>query len=74
MKIPITFNGRHASRKFIVSLVTLLASIYALHRGLNLCLTAQDFAIVMGAWGLVTGAVIKLYHDANLKDEGDPKP
>jgi hypothetical protein len=35
----------------------------------DLCETAQDFAIVSGAFLLVGGAVLKLYNDANLKEE-----
>lgn len=59
-------DDRYRSRKFIVAVTSLVASVYALVYGLSICVTAQDVAIVVGAWGLTDAAILKLYNDANL--------
>ena len=61
-------SSKFGSRKFTIAGVSLLASIFALVWGVATCETAQDIAIVIGAWGVVDAAILKLYNDANLKD------
>jgi hypothetical protein len=63
-------DSRWSSRKFAIAGASFLAATFALVWGLTLCKDAQDIAIVIGAWGLVDAAILKLYSDANLKAAG----
>lgn len=60
-------NGTFHSRKFILSVASFVAATFAMVWGVTICKEATDIAIVIGAWGVVDGAILKLYHDANLK-------
>jgi hypothetical protein len=62
--------SNYGSRKFIIAASQGAAAIVGFFWGLALCVYAQDVAIVFAAFGVVSGAVLKLYSDANLKENG----
>lgn len=62
-----TARERFSSRKFVMASLSYIAATFALVWGVTICKDAQDIAIVVAAWGVVDGAILKLYNDANLK-------
>jgi len=67
-----TTADRFRSRKFIIAFTELVSVTFMAAWGCHLSGGAGDVALVIGAWGVVAGAIGKLYSDANLKDkEGD---
>jgi len=59
-------DDRYRSRKFRIAVGVLVAVTAMAGWGCHLSTTAQDVAMVIGAWGVVAAAVLKLYNDANL--------
>lgn len=59
-------DNRFRSRKFIIAATELLAVSAMAGWGCHLAEVAKDVALVIGAWGVVAGAIAKLYNDANL--------
>jgi hypothetical protein len=59
-------DDRYRSRKFRIAFGVLISATLMAGWGCRLSVDAQDIAIVIGAWGVVSGAVLKLYNDANI--------
>jgi hypothetical protein len=64
-------DHRFRNRKFRAAAFSLVVAAAAYLYGLYLCTSAQDFAIATAAYGVLNGAVLKLYNDANLRDKED---
>lgn len=60
---------KYRSRKFRIAIGIL--SVVSLFGGWGCYLStdAQDVALVIGAWGVVAAAVLKLYNDANIASD-----
>jgi len=63
-----TTADRFRSRKFILAISSfVVVSVLAGYGAFNLATDASGIALVIGAWGTVDAAILKLYNDANLK-------
>ena len=61
-------DTRYRSRKFIIASASFVAVTLMTWWGCyDAAKTGQDIAIIIGAWGVCDGAILKIYTDANNK-------
>lgn len=64
-------KSKYGSRKFIVACTELgIVSIMGGY-GCYLAEASNEVAVIIGAWGVIAGAILKMYSDANIKDFGE---
>jgi len=60
-------SSRYRSRKFIIAISSfVVVSAMGLFGCVKLAADGGDISLIIGAWGVVDAAILKLYNDANI--------
>lgn len=64
-------KSKYGSRKFIIACTELGIVSLMGGWGCYLAEASNEVAVVIGAWGVISGAILKMYSDANIRDFGE---